>query len=231
MVTLLATLYLVPAAPLVAAPAMPAMSVEERALAGEIGVGRDQVGNFFVAVSDRGPVARLFTVQFGDSDPATLDSGSQVFEGTVVARGRSLRIVSVDGTISLGFYLSDASEEGARLGKSIENVYPCVGIAESTVARAAAPNVATFLKRAASTHAQLALRGRPPVDDPSIIFNPDPGGGGWGGGAACSSGGPGSTSCSISGSSDSCSVTCEAGYYACCVRRAIQDNVCSCIKK
>lgn len=33
---------------------------------------------------------------------------------------------------------------------------------------------------------------------------------------ACSSGGPGSTSCSYSANGQSCSVTCGAGYYACC---------------
>jgi hypothetical protein len=47
------------------------------------------------------------------------------------------------------------------------------------------------------------------------VFEQDPGTGGSGG-AACRSGGPGSTSCSATRGTDSCSVTCANGYYACC---------------
>ena len=53
---------------------------------------------------------------------------------------------------------------------------------------------------------------------------------GGGGSGRCDSGGPGATSCSIEGtvlgSGGSCSVTCQAGYYACC---SYSSN-CRCIK-
>ncbi len=41
----------------------------------------------------------------------------------------------------------------------------------------------------------------------------------------CCAGGPGSTSCSLSNGDTGCSVTCGAGYYACCL---CSGNGCSC---
>lgn len=60
------------------------------------------------------------------------------------------------------------------------------------------------------------------------VLNPDPSTGG-GGGAACGSGGPGSTSCSVTSSGNSCSVSCAAGYYACCNGIA-GDTYCRCVR-
>lgn len=65
------------------------------------------------------------------------------------------------------------------------------------------------------------------VDDSRIgrtSVSPKDGGGGSGGG--CCSGGPGSTSCSQGGGGQSCTVTCEKGYYACCYCAATS---CRCI--
>ena len=45
---------------------------------------------------------------------------------------------------------------------------------------------------------------------------------------ACSAGGPGSSACSVSQGS-SCSVTCTAGYYACC--DAFPTFGCVCVPK
>lgn len=53
-----------------------------------------------------------------------------------------------------------------------------------------------------------------------------------GGGIICTSGGPGSTSCSIGTEvatiGTSCSVSCSAGYYACCKS---SNTTCKCIKE
>ena len=54
-------------------------------------------------------------------------------------------------------------------------------------------------------------------------------GGAGGGGANCQAGGKPATSCSISAGSSSCSVSCPAGYYACCNIEMFSAE-CSCIK-
>ncbi|HEX7680301.1 MAG TPA: hypothetical protein VF713_19370 [Thermoanaerobaculia bacterium] len=65
-------------------------------------------------------------------------------------------------------------------------------------------------------------------DFDSCVFNADYGIGG-GAGGACDSGGPNSTSCSISNSLGSCSVTCSSGY-ACCTNATSTSNAsCRCV--
>jgi hypothetical protein len=70
--------------------------------------------------------------------------------------------------------------------------------------------------RAAAPARTGRVRATEECSDPFLCpFDQDPGGGGSGGGS-CQSGGPGSTSCTVNSSSGSCSVSCSAGYYACC---------------
>ncbi|WP_147450082.1 hypothetical protein [Corallococcus carmarthensis] len=69
-----------------------------------------------------------------------------------------------------------------------------------------------------------------PKDEVSAFYaQPDSGGGGGGGTApSCTSGGAGSSSCSISEAYNmGCSVTCNAGYYACCMS---SNTTCKCFK-
>jgi len=63
--------------------------------------------------------------------------------------------------------------------------------------------------------------------DPCLL-NPDDGGGG---GTSCDSGGLGSSSCSVTRDGNSCSVSCVAGYYACCNRRTriLGPPSCTCV--
>lgn len=51
-------------------------------------------------------------------------------------------------------------------------------------------------------------------------------------GATCSSGGPGSTGCSIGGLGFECSVTCAAGYHACCNATGLDggQSGCRCVQ-
>jgi len=46
----------------------------------------------------------------------------------------------------------------------------------------------------------------------------------------CTNGGAGSTSCSVSSMGESCSVSCEIGYYACC-KSGWTGVSCSCVRK
>ena len=50
--------------------------------------------------------------------------------------------------------------------------------------------------------------------------------------SSCTNGGPGSSMCSISGSifglKDSCQVTCQMGYYACC-NQTFDGAQCTCV--
>jgi len=76
---------------------------------------------------------------------------------------------------------------------------------------------------------QLDRAGRISTDCEACgVLDPDPGPGGSGG-AACGSGGPGSTSCSVTSGGNSCSVSCAAGYYACCNGIA-GDTYCRCVR-
>jgi len=59
-------------------------------------------------------------------------------------------------------------------------------------------------------------------------LDPDPGSGD-GGGTTCSSGGPGSTQCSATRNNLSCSITCAAGYYACCNYGTSGAPSCRCV--
>lgn len=60
------------------------------------------------------------------------------------------------------------------------------------------------------------------------VLNPDPGVGGSA--ASCSSGGDGATQCSASYGSNSCSISCTTGYYACC--NALPGSAsCRCVKQ
>lgn len=74
---------------------------------------------------------------------------------------------------------------------------------------------------------QLDRRGRVvPACDWCLQQDPGTGGGSGGG---CPSGGPGSTQCSASHGTNSCSVACATGYYACC--QALPGAAyCRCIK-
>jgi hypothetical protein len=49
------------------------------------------------------------------------------------------------------------------------------------------------------------------------------------GGGSCFNGGPGSTSCSTSNSSGSCSVSCSGGFYACCTNPIMGAPSCTCV--
>lgn len=66
------------------------------------------------------------------------------------------------------------------------------------------------------------------------IFYPDYGDGtGTGSGGSCDSGGVGSTSCTATNSSSGarCSVSCGAGYYACCTKGGmLTTESCTCVK-
>lgn len=67
--------------------------------------------------------------------------------------------------------------------------------------------------------AERSKRGRVRAEDECDYCDPlnlDPGGGEAGGTPSCDAGGSGSSSCSISRGTNSCSVTCSAGNYACC---------------
>jgi hypothetical protein len=75
---------------------------------------------------------------------------------------------------------------------------------------------------------QLDRRGRV-VEKCEWCLQQDPGTGGGSGGTSCPSGGPGATQCSASHGTNSCSVTCATGYYACC--QALPGAAyCRCIK-
>ena len=50
------------------------------------------------------------------------------------------------------------------------------------------------------------------------------------GGAACNSGGPGSNACSQQSAGGTCSVSCNAGYYACCTVAAFTSPKCFCVR-
>ncbi|HEX6099247.1 MAG TPA: hypothetical protein VF432_23235 [Thermoanaerobaculia bacterium] len=77
---------------------------------------------------------------------------------------------------------------------------------------------------------QLDRRGRVVTTcDWCLTQDPGPGGGSGSGSTSCPSGGPGATQCSASYGTNSCSVSCASGYYACC--QALPGSAyCRCIK-
>lgn len=104
------------------------------------------------------------------------------------------------------------------------------GLVENVPRPERAATVEDFLIRVATSGAQQAIR--VPGLSSEDIRNPNPGGGGSGGGSSCDSGGPGSSSCSTSYGGDSCSVSCQTGFYACCERGGVMTAPsCYCVRQ
>jgi hypothetical protein len=181
--------------------------------------GEDQIAIVIAPASDRS-MRHFFKLQL---DHPILPVDIRVRAASIEFRGDELIVMSADDQIFYRFGLSNGSNPALRVPADFKSVsYVGYGLSHDLA------NVAT--SRSARGPTSFAACGEDP--DSSCVEYPD-----WwyalnggGGGTSCSQGGPGASSCSLSGTVNgtgmNCSVTCWPGYYACCSL----TNGCKCVR-
>jgi len=210
--------------------------------AGRIWSGLDASGDLYFALDEEdaagqsdGRLDRLYLAQANGSD-AFGHLVSEPFSGWISYWGNRLEVGKPGGQIVARVFVAAAGLD-SRLTRWLEqdptsSTVRVIGLVENVPSPERAATVEEFLDRVTSERAQRSIRLAALFEED--IRNPNPGGGGSGGGGGsdCDSGGPGSSQCSATYGGDGCSVTCQAGYYACCERGGILTaSECYCVRE
>lgn len=193
--------------------------------AGTVYSGIDGAGDLYFALDEDGSTGepdgrldRIYLVQLSRAERGW-EVVSEPFSGWISYWGDRLEVGASEGRlVARAFVTSEGSANAVQRWLEQSSALPrtlrAVGLVENVPSAERATSVEDFLSRVSDSDAQRSMRVAGIYEED--IRNPDPGGGGGSGGSNCSSGGPGSSSCSTSYGGDGCSVSCQAGFYACC---------------